>query len=75
MDYKAESMSGPIVRTGTTPEFWKNWDRAFGDKKAAAGVKKATKAPEKKEAAVASKKAASKAAPKKASKKAAKKTK
>ena len=71
MDYKAESMSGPIVRTGTTPEFWKNWDRAFGDKKAAAGAKKATKAPAKKEAAVAS----TKAAPKKASKKAAKKTK
>jgi len=68
-------MSGPIVRTGTTPEFWKNWDRAFGDKKAAAGTKKATKSPAKKEAAVASKKAAPKAAPKKASKKAAKKTK
>lgn len=26
-------MSGPIVRTGTTPEFWANWDKAFGDKK------------------------------------------
>lgn len=83
LDYKAESMSGPIVRTGTTPEFWKNWDRAFGDKKVTAGAKKATKAPAKKEAAVASKKAAKKAtpksapkaAPKKASKKAAKKTK
>jgi hypothetical protein len=79
LDYKAESMSGPIVRTGTTPEFWKNWDRAFGDKKATAGTKKATKAPEKKEAAVASKKAVKKAAPKaapqKASKKATKKTK
>jgi hypothetical protein len=25
-------MSGPIVRTGTTPEFWKNWDQVFGDK-------------------------------------------
>ncbi|MCA9057591.1 MAG: RNA polymerase subunit sigma [Planctomycetaceae bacterium] len=24
-------MSGPIVRTGTTPKFWKNWDRIFGD--------------------------------------------
>ena len=72
-------MSGPIVRTGTTPEFWKNWDRAFGDKKAAAGTKKATKTPEKKEAAIASKKAvknaAPKAAPKKAAKKAVKKTK
>ena len=26
-------MGGPIVRTGTTPEFWKNWDQAFGGKK------------------------------------------
>ncbi len=26
-------MGGPIVRTGTTPEFWANWDKAFGDKK------------------------------------------
>ena len=25
-------MGGPIVRTGTTPEFWKNWDQVFGDK-------------------------------------------
>lgn len=32
-------MGGPIVRTGTTPEFWKNWDKAFG--KAAGGSKKA----------------------------------
>lgn len=23
-------MSGPIVRTGTTPKFWANWDKAFG---------------------------------------------
>lgn len=27
-------MSGPIVRTGTTPKFWKNWDNIFGDKSA-----------------------------------------
>ena len=26
-------MGGPIVRTGTTPEFWRNWDQVFGDKK------------------------------------------
>ena len=26
-------MSGPIVRTGTTPKFWENWDRVFGEKK------------------------------------------
>jgi hypothetical protein len=25
-------MSGPIVRTGTTPEFWKNWDKVFSKK-------------------------------------------
>lgn len=25
-------MSGPIVRTGTTPEFWKNWDKVFNKK-------------------------------------------
>ena len=24
-------MSGPIVRTGTSPKFWENWDRIFGD--------------------------------------------
>jgi hypothetical protein len=24
-------MGGPIVRTGTTPKFWENWDRVFGD--------------------------------------------
>ncbi len=42
-------MSGPIVRTGTTPEFWKNWDRAFGDKKKATGDRKATKGTDKSE--------------------------
>jgi hypothetical protein len=26
-------MSGPIVRTGTTPEYWNNWDSIFGAKK------------------------------------------
>jgi hypothetical protein len=26
------AMSGPIVRTGTTPKFWQNWDQAFGGK-------------------------------------------
>ena len=54
-------MSGPIVRTGTTPEFWKNYERIFGDKtvgkKAAAPAKAENKS----------------AAPKKAAKKAAKK--
>ncbi|MCH8829771.1 MAG: RNA polymerase subunit sigma [Planctomycetes bacterium] len=36
-------MSGPIVRTGTTPEFWANWDHVFGDKsKKTAAAKKGT---------------------------------
>lgn len=25
-------MSGPIVRTGATPEYWNNWDSVFGKK-------------------------------------------
>jgi len=33
-------MSGPIVRTGTTPAFWANWENVFGKKKGTA--KKAT---------------------------------
>jgi len=50
-------MSGPIVRTGTTPKFWQNWDQVFGKgkktgsgeaqaagTKSAKGAKKATKA-------------------------------
>jgi hypothetical protein len=59
-------MSGPIVRTGTTPEFWKNWDKVFGDKKKAAskgGEKAAAKG--KKTAKKASKKAAKKTSAKK----------
>lgn len=44
-------MSGPIVRTGTTPEFWKNWDRVFGDKsKKKTASKTATRAAGKKTA-------------------------
>jgi hypothetical protein len=31
-------MGGPIVRTGTTPAFWENWDKAFG--KTTAKIKK-----------------------------------
>jgi len=59
-------MGGPIVRTGTTPEFWKNWDQVFGDskktkKKSAA---KAGKKPSNK-AALKSKKAKLKARAKK----------
>jgi len=46
-------MSGPIVRTGATPEFWKNWDTIFGGKKskAAAPAKAAAKKPAKAKAA------------------------
>ena len=57
-------MSGPIVRTGTTPEFWKNYDNIFGKKKAA------PKKEETKAAAKPVKKVAKKAAKKTAKKKA-----
>ena len=61
-------MSGPIVRTGTTPEFWKNYDAIFGDKKKAAPKKTAAKpvaAAAKPVAAKPAKKATKKAAAKK----------
>lgn len=62
-------MGGPIVRTGTTPEFWSNWERVFGGKKGAEPAA-AKKAAGKKTAESAPKKAApKKAAPKKAAKK------
>lgn len=35
-------MGGPIVRTGTTPAFWENWEKAFG-KSAGASKKGASK--------------------------------
>jgi hypothetical protein len=56
------TMSGPIVRTGATPEFWDNWDRIFGDKAKDAGEPKSKSTRAKKASA-----------PKKAGKKAAKK--
>lgn len=37
-------MSGPIVRTGTTPKFWENWERAFGGKKKQSSASKSTAA-------------------------------
>ncbi|MGB4741078.1 MAG: RNA polymerase subunit sigma, partial [Fuerstiella sp.] len=69
--------SGPIVRTGTNPKFWSNWDQAFGggnsaDSKAEKTGKSKKKADSKK---VASPKAAKAAAPKADTKKAAKKKK
>lgn len=76
-------MSGPIIRTGSNPKIWSNWDRIFGNKteaepKAAAakpGKKAAKKAANKavKKAAAAPK--AVKSSTKKAAKKAAKKAK
>jgi len=58
-------MGGPIVRTGTTPEFWANYDKVFGGKKkpkkqaaktAAKSAKKASKKTGKKKSAKAGKK-------------------
>ncbi len=51
-------MGGPIVRTGTTPEFWKNWDQVFGGKKTTKkkSAPKAGKKSSKKKAAKKSKK-------------------
>ena len=37
---EARDMGGPIVRTGTTPAFWENWDRAFEGKKASSAKAK-----------------------------------
>lgn len=55
-------MSGPIVRTGATPEFWKNYDAIFGGKKGKTPAAKPAKAPK---AAAKSAKPAKKAAKKK----------
>ena len=58
-------MGGPIVRTGTTPKFWENYDRIFSS----GGAKKATTAKKdaggKAEAKSAKKAPSKKAAPKK----------
>ena len=65
------TMSGPIIRTGATPEFWKNWDNVFGKKNKQAG--KGTAASAEKSSRSAAKKPASakKATTASASKKAA----
>lgn len=67
-------MSGPIVRTGTNPKFWANYDNIFGNKSGGAKAEKKEAAPAKKatKAAKAEPKAAKKAA-KKVAKKATKK--
>jgi hypothetical protein len=65
-------MSGPIVRTGATPEYWENWDKIFGNKKTkktASGTAAKKSAPRKKSAKkVAAKKASAKPAKKKSKK-------
>jgi len=69
-------MSGPIVRTGTTPAFWKNWDQAFGGKAdGGAGKKKADGGESKAINAFVAKKVAKKAAKGAANKATAKKKK
>lgn len=71
-------MSGPIVRTGATPEFWKNWDSVFGKKTKGAAVPRDSagksesskkKAAGKKPASTAKKVKPKKAAPKSTKKK------
>jgi hypothetical protein len=57
--------SGPIVRTGATPEFWKNWENIFGGKKKTEGKRAAGKPAGRKSAA---KKAAVKPAARKKAK-------
>jgi len=69
--FKECLMGGPIVRTGTTPKFWQNYDRIFGEattKKAAPAKKVAAAKVEKTvkvEKAVAKKSALKKAVSKK----------
>ncbi len=55
-------MSGPIVRTGTNPKFWANYDQIFGKKKATSAAAAPAKASAKK---AATKKAAAKKTAKK----------
>ena len=53
-------MGGPIVRTGTTPAYWENWEKAFGKgsakKSTAAAAKKPAKSGKAKPAGKAKKK-------------------
>jgi hypothetical protein len=66
-------MSGPIVRTGTTPKFWQNWDQAFGGKKGKKSAGGETKAGTTKSAKSVTKASTKPAAGKKAKKAAGKK--
>jgi hypothetical protein len=56
-------MSGPIVRSGPSPEFSKNWDSVFG-KKSGGATATAGKKPAKKMAVKSAKKAPGKKAKK-----------
>lgn len=56
-------MSGPIVRSGPSPEFSRNWESVFG-KKSAGSTAAATKKPAKQTAVKAAKKPAGKKAKK-----------
>jgi hypothetical protein len=58
-------MGGPIVRTGTTPAFWQNWEKAFGKAKAGSRTGTAKKNTPKKPAKSAKSKPAAKAKKKK----------
>lgn len=60
-------MSGPIVRSGPSPEFSKNWDSVFG-KKSGGGTSTGVKPVQKTAKKAPVKKAAKKAAPKKTKK-------
>jgi hypothetical protein len=44
------NMSGPIVRSGPTPEFSRNWDSVFAKKSAKSSAKAVATAPSKKAA-------------------------
>lgn len=57
--------SGPIVRTGATPEFWKNYDNIFGPKKKGSGGAATTPAKKKASAAKAGSKKAKSASKRK----------
>jgi hypothetical protein len=53
--------SGPIVRTGATPEFWRNWENIFGGKKKPSARKTASAKTTAKKKATAKKPAAARA--------------
>lgn len=57
--------SGPIVRTGATPEFWRNWENVFGGPKKPAAKAAPQKAAAKKKPAAKKPAAKAKSAKKK----------